>query len=252
MSNRIFLLGGQDLEMKTIREMLEAQGEEFIDKNLAWGAKLSDYATEIPALIAQGKTPIGIELTEDIPPPPQYIPIDHHNDRHAQPSAIEQIATLTGATLTHWHKLVAANDSAYIPGMQTIGATEEEIQRVRAADRAAQGITEADELLAVESIAQHTTQRNGITIIQSLPKLFTPIVDRMYGKTDRLLVWRPEKLNYYGKGAAQLAEHFHAWIEDHTAYHGGGPDGYFGIAHTPDPTELKHRMERVLQWLEHS
>ncbi len=43
----LFLIGGADLEMLTIRQLLTAngfaEGEKMADRHLQWGAKLSDY-----------------------------------------------------------------------------------------------------------------------------------------------------------------------------------------------------------------
>ena len=70
---------------------------------------------------------VGIELTEDIVPPPTYIRIDHHNELSDRPAAIVQVAALFGVELDRWQLLVAANDARYIPGMLEMGATDEEI-----------------------------------------------------------------------------------------------------------------------------
>lgn len=39
----IFLLGGHDLEMITIRELLDENNMFYFDESQKWGAKLSDY-----------------------------------------------------------------------------------------------------------------------------------------------------------------------------------------------------------------
>ena len=39
----IFLLGGCDLEMLAIKRLLKKYNKIFFDKNLKWGAKLSEY-----------------------------------------------------------------------------------------------------------------------------------------------------------------------------------------------------------------
>jgi len=78
----LFLLGGYDLEMATIREVLLEEGLEegkhFFDKKLSWGAKLSSYRDILEKY--PEKTLYGIELTEDIELPKNYRRIDHHND----------------------------------------------------------------------------------------------------------------------------------------------------------------------------
>ncbi len=47
----IFLLGGEDLEMLTIKQLLLKEGFEegknLFDEKLNWGAKLSAYAAEL-------------------------------------------------------------------------------------------------------------------------------------------------------------------------------------------------------------
>lgn len=39
--NYVFFLGGYDLEMKTISEVLQERGCKLIDHHLTWGAKTS-------------------------------------------------------------------------------------------------------------------------------------------------------------------------------------------------------------------
>lgn len=43
----IFFIGGKDLEMETIKQLLSAHNQPYIDKNLGWGAKTSAYEAEI-------------------------------------------------------------------------------------------------------------------------------------------------------------------------------------------------------------
>jgi len=63
----IFLLGGHDLEMLTIRELLHAHAPEcFVDKGLSWGARASAYRGEIEAVLKAGLTPVLVELVDDI------------------------------------------------------------------------------------------------------------------------------------------------------------------------------------------
>ncbi len=87
----LFLIGGADLEMLTIRQLLTAngfaEGEKMADRHLQWGAKLSDYQD-----LFNGKQIfVGIELTEDITPPLHYLAIDHHNVNSNKRSSLEQV-----------------------------------------------------------------------------------------------------------------------------------------------------------------
>lgn len=138
----VFLLGGRDLEMITIKRMLIDSGfeepESIADLNLQWGAKLSAYQNRFNDEL----TFVGIELSQDIVPPPHYINIDHHNENANKPSSIEQIAKLLGIELTREQQLIAANDKGFIPAMEALGATREEIVDIRRRDREAQGVTE--------------------------------------------------------------------------------------------------------------
>jgi hypothetical protein len=143
----VFLLGGHDLEMLTIKQLLIANGfseeKNIADLNLKWGAKLSEYQN----LFNDDQTFVGIELIQDIDPPPHYLNIDHHNENANKPSSIEQVAELVGIELTREQQLIAANDKGFIPAMEIFGATHEEIADIRRRDRKAQGVTKEDERL---------------------------------------------------------------------------------------------------------
>jgi hypothetical protein len=230
-----FFLGGHDLEMLEIKKILLAlgytEGGNLFDKNLHWGAKLSDYAADFRADAIN----VCIELTEDIAPPPHYKRIDHHNELAHLPASIEQIAALLNVKLTRDQQLVAANDKGFIPALKAFGATDTEIQNIRQRDRAAQGVTEADEQKAVDSIQNQLIVRNGITVVQSETPKFSTITDRLFGKTnDHLLIFTEggvsgDELCYYGIGKPLLERVFVDWLRKGHAYAGGGETGFFGF-----------------------
>ncbi len=220
----LFLLGGHDLEMLEIKQLLLANNYEVIDKNLAWGAKLSDYQD----VFSETKTNVCIELTEDMLPPSQYLRIDHHNELAHLPASIEQLAKLLGIQLNRHQQLVAANDKGYIPAMQAIGASEAEIQHIRLLDRKAQGVSEADERLAEVSIAQHLTVVQGVAVVKSLTHKFSPITDRLYQQNLRhFIIYTQDNWVYYGKNAPELIRYFPEEVSEHKAYFGGKMDGAF-------------------------
>lgn len=225
LSNVVFLLGGHDLEMKEIEKILLANKITFHDKGLAWGAKLSAYQDvfdDVHHFVA-------VELSEDCVPPRHYTVVDHHNERSHLPASIEQVAEHLGIELSHFQKLVAANDKAFIPGMIEAGASLDEIDEVRRLDRQAQGVTEEDERLAEISIGENLNQTNNLIIVESLTPRFSPITDRLY-PFDKLLISHQNQLVYYGQGAAGLAKHYETLIKKHQAFSGGGAHGFFGIA----------------------
>lgn len=229
MSKRIFLLGGNDLEMTTIKNLLVNAGEQFETHDLRWdNAKLSSYEK---TLEEYGNSPdcqiYGIELNEDIPHPDNYVRIDHHNDFANKPSSLEQVATLLGLAMDRHMQLVAANDSRYIPGMIKLGASREEIDDVRRADRAAQGVSEGDERLAEDSLESCEGNIYDLYVVKSLTSKFSTICDRRYPYR-RLLIYNDDVAEFYGEGVNDLTSLFKSELDAKKMYHGGGDSGYLG------------------------
>lgn len=230
MSKRIFLLGGNDLEMTTIKNLLVNAGEQFETHELRWdNAKLSSYEK---TLEEYGNSPdyqiYGVELNEDIPHPDNYVRIDHHNDFANKPSSLEQVATLLGLAMDRHMQLVAANDSRYIPGMIKLGASREEIDDIRRADRAAQGVSEGDdERLAEESLKSCKGDASNLYVVKSLTSKFSTICDRMYPYR-RLLIYNDDVAEFYGEGVNDLTSLFKSELDAKKMYHGGGDSGYLG------------------------
>lgn len=235
----LFILGGYDLEMITIKDLLLENGfvetaspealsssKYVADKKLSWGARLSAYREFLnyTGLI------YGIELAEDVTTPENYYRIDHHNELSSQPSSLEQVAGILAIPLSRYQQLVAANDKGYIPAMIAMNASESEIETIRKMDRQAQGVTDKDERLAEESISNNSSGNKDLTIIKSATDKFSPVTDRMYGKAKRLLIYTDTKLVYYGKDIPKLSECFHSDIKAGKVYSGGGENGYFGLA----------------------
>jgi hypothetical protein len=226
--NSLFFLGGHDLEMLEIKNILLEEGYSVVDNNLQWGAKLSDYVS----LYSEEKYNVCIELSEDMTPPLNYIKIDHHNELSVQKSSIEQIAELIGISLNRYQILVSANDKGYIPAMKELEASDEEIQSIRKKDRQIQGTTESEEIQAEENIKDRIIENN-LTIVKTDLKHFSPIADQLYGKTDdNLLIYNEVALCYYGKKRNVLVkdEEFEILIQEKRAYYGGQENGYFGLA----------------------
>jgi hypothetical protein len=212
-NNLVFFLGGHDLEMLTIRGLLEqyASGR-FCDKGLAWGARASDYREEIESALARGARPVLIELTLDLGVPEDtVVVIDHHGRRagSTHPTSLHQVFALLDlpkAAWTRWHELVAANDRGYIPALLAIGATQAEIQKIREADRKAQGVTAEEEAAAEEALRTLQILADGDLTVVVLPHAHTsPLCDRLEpalggGGFRNLLISSPGQLNFYGAG----------------------------------------------------
>ncbi len=225
----IFLLGGQDLEMKTISELLKDHGIPYADHKLHWhNAHASSYKRELEQYGNNKEWTIyGIELTEDTQLPSNYITIDHHGRKSDRPSALEQVAAILGMKLSHFQTLIAINDKLYIPGMIQAGATEAEIQEIRKNDRMAQGITEEEESKAVLSIQNNLTSHGDLIVVHSCTSCFSPICDKLY-PYKRLLIYTDEEFTYYGEGVSELQTMFQEAIHENKIYYGGGDKGYLG------------------------
>ena len=234
---KVFLLGGHDLEMMTIKHMLEGRTDCMtIDRHLSWdNAILSAYQEELVRYHKDAEI-YGIELREDIFAPCNYRRIDHHNDYSNRRASVLQVAEILDVTPDRHIQLVAANDAGYIPAMQALGATDEEIQEIRRQDRAAQGVTEDDELAAEQSIVKGLTRLTDMLVVQSHTSCFSAICDRLYPYS-RLLIYSDREWIYYGEGKSRLVEVFAAEIKAGRVYHGGGESGYIGTAKDAFPKE---------------
>jgi hypothetical protein len=208
-----FFLGGYDLEMLTIRELLQhhAPGG-FSDAGLGWGARASSYAEAIRRVLSSGRTPVLVELVPDLDLPAEAaILVDHHGRRAGAEAAtsLEQVFALLRLPPEHWTRwmaLVAANDRGWIPAMQALGASAEEIRRVRALDREAQGVTPADEA-AAERAARALERLAGgrLTLARLDTDRVSPLADRLAPELGgegyaNLLVISPGEANFFGEG----------------------------------------------------
>jgi hypothetical protein len=220
----IFLLGGHDLEMVEIKDILQQRSYKLYDNNLNWGACLSSYRD----VLNEYDHFIGIELIEDISTPKDYTRIDHHNEWVNRSSSLEQIAEMLGIQLTERQMLIAANDKGYLPAMKELGATDEQILKIRSLDRKAQGVTERDEHLAEMSIQTSCRVIQDLIIVKSFTDKFSPITDRLY-PYQKLLIFNSSELIYYGAGINIVRDRFKEYLDNKQAFVGGKGPGFFGL-----------------------
>jgi hypothetical protein len=243
----MFFLGGYDLEMVTIRDLLRHEGAQFHDNKLAWGAKTSAYGDAIVKVTHDNWVPVLIELEIDTEIPPEAVVVDHHGNRFAEPASLLQVIKLLELTPSRNDLLVASNDCGYIPAMQKMGATAEEISRIRLADRAAQGVTQEMERQAEEAIANAVSY--GSLKVVRLPHIkSSPVNDRLFptwqnGEENLLVVCETHEnptheVHYFGYGniCKTVKETFSGW---------GGGQGYgdpkkqaFAGCKTDDPEKV--------------
>jgi len=226
-----FFLGGRDLEMQTIAELLRSHvpAERIHDQHLQWGACASAYEREIRDAVEQGLVPVLIELAADVPLSEQVLIVDHHGERSGteRPTSLEQVFQLLGRPAAEWTRrmaLVAANDRGHTRAMASLGATWEEMQAIRAADRRAQGITAEEEELAARSVQRAERLCSGRLTLVRLPHeraaAVADLMDPLLGGVgyENLLVCCPETVTFFGEGPV---------IESlRTAF----PDGWWGGA----------------------
>jgi hypothetical protein len=203
--SKTFFLGGYDLEMHTIRELLEAHHYPFVDRQLQWGAKASAYQVEIENLPEHTQAVL-IELEDDLGLGERALHIDHHNERagHNQPTSLEQVFALLELPDSAWTRhfsLVSANDRGYIPAMQALGASRAEIECIRKHARELQRISPQQEREALQAIHERTTICAGKVIFIDLPHSKTSaVMDRLFWIDDRdTLILSPDESNFYGR-----------------------------------------------------
>lgn len=253
--NLHFFLGGNDLEMVTIKKLLDKEGAAYSDAGLSWGASTSKYGDEIEKVAKEGKTPVIIELGIDSKLPENTINVDHHNENADKPASILQVCELLGVEPTREMQLVAANDSGYIPAMLAMGATKEEVNKIRYQDRASQGITPEQEKQAEEAIAG-AREVCGVTFVRMPHSKTATVTDRLFNpdKPQNLAIFSADgEVNYFGpedicralqgnktgerpapwdpNQTEVLYDHFGGWTggaglgkEGGTAFWGGYPD----------------------------
>ncbi len=211
-----YILGGADLEMSHIDKRLKRVGARVIGNMTTWEKADVNHRSElIEEAHTEGHTPVLIEHrgADDIR---DVVHIDHHGENTHRPAAILQVLERVGFEPRFIDKVVAANDSGYIPGMEVFldkefrdvfmakglraeldSATAESqyqaarariIDSIRRQDRKAQGVTEQDEQEAEEAL-EHIEDRDGLKIVALNGGRTSPVEDRLYSS------WRDHKEN---------------------------------------------------------
>jgi len=267
-SNALFVLGGEDLEMATIRSLLVLAGVRHIQPNKGWGAQTYgpaalDLAVVEEAVIrgkgAFGETYYGppaqrcfgvervvfVECApaKEWPSGTPAVVVDHHGENSSRPPAVQQVLALLGLPISdamrRWTELVGANDAGYIPAMKALGATPDEVEHIRALDRGAQGVTPVHEAEAERAIgAREVIGR--LTVVRMGHSKTSPVADRLYGVADQLLILSEDgEANFYGDGAicAGLVKGFAGWSGGAGLGKAGQP-AYWGVSGSKSEDEV--------------
>ena len=219
----VYFIGGNDLEMSEIRKILESKNAKMVDNNLSWGAKVSDYKSQIESL-GDDEIPVFIELELDYKPSRQYEIIDHHGEYSHQSTSIEQIATRFEIKLDRFQMLVGINDKAHIRGLKKYGVSEKEVELIRHLDRQKQGVSEEDEELGKLAL-MNVKKINNLPIIHTKAHRFSPITDRV--SYSDYVVYSETKLCLYTHKLKSAKSIFEPFIKNNQAYYGGNKQMFF-------------------------
>lgn len=215
----VYLLGGHDAEMRVIKNKLKKFGQEYFDRELAWGANIQDYSEQISKILEAGNTPVAVELAgaETID---GLVDIDHHNEKSNRPASLIQVMDRLGIKPSFFDELIAANDSGFIPAMEKkIKKYRSQIESkagkdvfnelknkwiavIRKIDRKEQGITPEQEKQAEEAITNREDFHGGSLSIVRLPhSKCATVTDRLYGTYENLFIPSEDgESNFYGNG----------------------------------------------------
>lgn len=221
----VFCLGGHDLEMVTIADLVrEVLGPDHLrDRGARWGARATLYADDIATIKVAGRTPVLVELgldgAEDLID--GCLVVDHHGALAGAdaPTALEQVFGLLRLPASRWTRhlaLVAANDRGHVQAMREAGATNAEVAALRAADRTAQGVTDREVMAARHALRAAQWALEGQVLVVSLDHDRASVVADLLAAgpdgapppnppPDILLVCGPTETNAYGPGWAVAA-----------------------------------------------
>lgn len=247
----LFFLGGKDLEMLTIKGLLTEYGEAFEDRNLAWGASVTDYSAELDRGLSEGRHLVLIELSGAVEFaarfPGEVTVVDHHGvgSGAGGPTALEQVFSLLCLPLTAWTRdrmLIAANDRGHVRELRKVGATSEEICEIRRRDRECQGISPEEEVAGVLAIECAKLHDGGRLAVVHLPhSRGATVTDANIREAngpeyENLLVFCPDCVLYFGEGRMieRLRQRYpRSW------YGGQLPEfGYWGTSEFMDESDI--------------
>lgn len=243
MKNRLFVVPKNDAEAMRIIEILKENKEDFLVTSQTWGASWDNLEDSIKDTIEENfkKYQIGISKSEIFgvelqgkAPNILCKNIDHHtyenDDRTNKLSCLQQVLKLINREESQFDKLISANDIGYIPAMEALNATVEEIQKIRALDRKAQGVTQQQEQQATKAI-ENLEKYDDLTIIRSIHSKCSVYTDKLYSQYKNLLILSEDgESNFYGetKIVEKLFESFQGWkggnLENGYGFWGGYAD----------------------------
>lgn len=258
-NTKIFIVPENDLESVEILKMLRENGYQdnvnLFVTGQQWGASWQSLEDHIKEAIknAAPETVYGVELKGESP----YINVDHHvyrdvdwstgtvlyeedrsKDKNGIPkeTAIEQVARIVGVEMTQDMLFVAANDAAFIEGMQKLGEKlgmshddlSEKISEIRMREHKilaqAQGITQEMEDQAVTAIRDAEFLANGTLVVELPHDKCSTVTDRIPEQEYEgglLIMCGNGEIDYYGPSeiVEELMDTFGGWSGNTEASH---------------------------------
>lgn len=212
-NNIVVVVPQNDAEAVRIVEILTSQNVKALVTKQAWGASwenLEAHIKEELATLQDSHHIYGVELMGT----PLFggTNIDHHSydgdNRSNELCSLEQVANLIGYKLNIEDMFISSNDKEYIDGMYSLGEalamSQEEIanmvSKVRALDRAAQGISQEQETIAEEAIVRKEVLRDDSYLVRMSHSKTSTVCDRMYGSYKNLLIISEDgEVNFFGR-----------------------------------------------------
>lgn len=265
----LFLLGGKDLEMVEIRRLLERSnsGNSWIilDKHLTWdNAYWSAYSEEI-AKYAHTHQIVGIELfsDEELTYNPDWILIDHHNERSDEHPSILQLIELiqyrcADAEDRRRIELVAANDADGVFGLAHAGATDVEIKRIREEERNLLGVRIEDlNTFKEEMKASGIVERNGVRLLKTSLDGLTALSDHFLLQDHDIfdlnyILYNDTSLIFYGPDAKHGVLKYVLNHGQLKYFYGGQRLGYISVFNIPEGLNTDDLVGLICSALEKS
>jgi hypothetical protein len=166
--------------MCTIRRVVSERGFRVIETPQLWGASIDNDPSLREAMDnvrAAGMLVCAVEI-EGVNAA-EVLVVDHHNQRSAYPSSLLQVLTLIGQRPTRYDLLVAANDTGWIPAMEELRATPEEVRAIRDLEYRSQGITQQEIEEAQVAVAVACKLGN-TTVVRCGHTRTAPITDTLF------------------------------------------------------------------------
>jgi len=229
---RVFLLGGCDLEMARIKKLLDKYSLKYYNKNLQWGAKLSEYKE----FLNNNDHFFGIELIKDINPPKYYTEIDHHNKNSNKKSSLFQILKILNITPKKIDYLIDANDRGHIKLMKKITNNKKYINWIRKLDRKAQGVSFIEEEMAKKIKPKKIGK---VWLVYFPYKHFSPIVDNL--DLNRLLIYNNSHITYYTDSKKEIEK----LVKKYKKYNPYYSNGFFGF----ECKKAKEKIKEIINYL---